>query len=221
MQLRLKKVPRAVSSGYIFQKGDTLIEVLLAFAILSLVVVGALSIMNRGTIAAEQSFETTLVRQQIDGQANTLRYLHDAYIAHYTPGATAATLGATTPAGQWATMSSKLSATHASSITDLTACPASSPAGSFVLDPSTAQFKGVGTGMVHSVTFSQVAYKSTGAFDTAQGLWIEGIRSVPSGDANQNNTRYIDFHIVACWDAPGGGPPSTIATIVRLYEPTN
>lgn len=201
------------------QKGDTLIEVLFAFAVLSLVVVGALSIMNRGTDTAEQSFETTLVRQQVDGQANVLRYLHDSYVARYTPGATAASLGVNTPAGQWATMSNALSATTASSITDLTACPATAPSGSFVLNPTNAKFVPVNTGMSKATTFAQIAYKADGTFDSAQGIWIEGIRAPASTDVNQQNTRYIDFHIIACWDSPGGGSPSTIGTIVRLYEP--
>ena len=35
------------------QSGDTLIEVLFAFAVLSLVIVGALSIMNQGAVSSQ------------------------------------------------------------------------------------------------------------------------------------------------------------------------
>lgn len=52
-----------------FQRGDTLIEVLFAFSILSLVIVGAMTIMNQGTLASQRSLETTLVREEIDSQA--------------------------------------------------------------------------------------------------------------------------------------------------------
>jgi len=70
-------------TGKIFQKGDTLIEVLFAVTVFSLVAVGALSIMNSSTAVAERALETTLVRNQIDAQAEVLRYIHDSYIATY------------------------------------------------------------------------------------------------------------------------------------------
>lgn len=198
------------------ETGDTLIEVLFAFAVLSMVIVGALTIMNQGTIASQRSLETTLVRQEIDGQATTLRFMHDAYVANFKPGVA---IAATSPAGQWKAMTDSIHATSASSISNLTSCPATAPSGSFILDPSTATFKTVDTAIVHSKTYAQIAYGTDGKFTQSEGIWIEGVRSGATGDANQDNTRYIDFHIVACWDAPGNGPPSTIATIVRLYEP--
>jgi len=65
------------------QKGDTLIEVLFAVTVFSLVAVGSLSIMNQGTATAQRSLEITLVRQEIDAQAEALRFIHDSYIAAY------------------------------------------------------------------------------------------------------------------------------------------
>ena len=58
-------------------RGDTIIEVLLAVTIFSLVAVGSMVLMNRGVAMAQQSLETTLVRQQIDAQAEMLRFVHD------------------------------------------------------------------------------------------------------------------------------------------------
>ena len=52
-----------------YQAGDTLIEVMLATAVFSAVAVGCLTVMNRGLSIAQQSLESTLVRQQIDAQA--------------------------------------------------------------------------------------------------------------------------------------------------------
>jgi hypothetical protein len=194
-----------------------LIEVLFAFSVLSLIIIGALSIMNQGSIASQRSLETTLVRQEIDGQATTLRFLHDAYVAVYRPDTT---YDPTTPAGKWQALSDDLSATTPTSLTGLTECPATPPSGSFILDPTTAAYSGLNTRMVRSQTFAQLTYTSTGVFRQAEGIWIEGI--LPSGnetDPNKQNVRYIDFHINACWDSPGQGPPMTIGTIVRLYEP--
>ena len=58
-------------------RGDTLVEVLLGVTIFSLVAVIALETMNRGMAIAQYSLETTLVRQQVDAQAEMLRYAHD------------------------------------------------------------------------------------------------------------------------------------------------
>lgn len=60
-----------------FNRGDTLVEVLLGVTIFSLVAVVALETMNRGMAIAQYSLETTLVRQQVDAQAEMLRYAHD------------------------------------------------------------------------------------------------------------------------------------------------
>jgi type II secretory pathway pseudopilin PulG len=197
------------------QRGDTLIEVLFAFSILSLVVVGAMSLMNQGTAASQRALETTLVRQQIDAQATTLRFLHDAYVAQYQPGAT---YDIDTPAGQWAEMTATMPITSASDLND---CPSPRPNGSFITDPVTATYIPQSQDVLQDAeTFAQLRYDQTsGVLASAEGLWIEGIRSQATGAANQDNTRFIDFHVYACWDSPGQGPPITLGTIVRLYEP--
>lgn len=201
------------------QSGDTLIEVLFAFSVLSLVVIGALTIMNQGAVASQRALETTLVRNEVDSQATALRFLHDAYVAQFKPNTT---YPVATPAGQWLAMSSKLTATAASSFGGAAACP-TPPSGSFILDPTNAQFiAGSPSVLVPSVTTAQVTYDATsGLLKQAQGIWVEGIRSPAEIDVNKKNTRYIDFHIYACWAAPGQGVPMTIGTIVRLYEPQN
>jgi len=197
------------------QRGDTLIEVLFAFSIMSLVVVGAMAVMNQGTAASQRALETTIVRQEIDAQATTLRFLHDAYVAAFQPGAT---YDVNTPAGQWVAMTASLTSTTASS---LTACPWPRPNSSFITDPVNAKFFPQSSQKLQQpTTFSQLTYDASNkVLNTADGIWIEGIRSQSNGDQNQNNTRYIDFHIYACWDSPGDGPKATLGTIVRLYEP--
>ncbi|RYF29698.1 MAG: hypothetical protein EOO17_00170 [Chloroflexi bacterium] len=65
------------------ERGDTIIEVLFAITIFSFVAVGGLSIMNQGVATAQRSLEIGLVRQQMDAQADALRYLNQAYVADY------------------------------------------------------------------------------------------------------------------------------------------
>jgi len=51
----------------------------------------------------------------------------------------------------------------------------------------------------------------------AQGIWIV---PVASGNlSSQGVPEFYDFHIRTCWYAPGKKAPSTIGTIIRLYNP--
>jgi prepilin-type N-terminal cleavage/methylation domain-containing protein len=201
------------------QRGDTLIEVLFAISVFSMVVVGALAIMNQGTAASQRSLEVTLVRQQIDAQAETLRFMHDSYVAVYQSGLTFNTSdGTTSPAEEWSRILGSVR-TSASAVND---CPATVPSGSFVIDPVNVRFNSVNGTTLPGDTFAHVEYLANGTtFSGTNGLWIEAVRSVTNnGDGgNQVNTGYIDFHILACWDSTGVPLPSTQGTIVRLYEP--
>ena len=71
--------------GHSFRKGDTLIEVMFAVGVFGLAAVGAISLMNRGLAAAQNTLEVTMARQEIDGQAEILRFLHTAYMSSKDP----------------------------------------------------------------------------------------------------------------------------------------
>ena len=58
-----------------FVRGDTVIEVMFSFTVLSMLVVGTYALMNRGMQVAQRSLEITLVRQQIDSQISMVRYI--------------------------------------------------------------------------------------------------------------------------------------------------
>ncbi len=203
------------------QQGDTLIEVLFAVTVFSFVVVGALTIMNQGTAASQRALEISLVRQQIDGQAEALRFMHNAYVAVYQPGITFNTTdGATSPAEEWYKMlNSGITAQSASAFSGTgTTCP-TPPAESFVIDTRNVVFvDGSGVSLRPSVTFAQLLYRTGDVFAESQGLWVEAIRS-PVNTGDQGNAGFIDFHIRGCWEAVGLTVPLTTGTIVRLYEP--
>lgn len=201
-----------------YSKGDTLVEVLFAITIFSLVAVGGLSIMNQGTATSQRALEITLVRQEIDAQAEALRFLNSSYIAAYR---TNDSYKSTTPAGQWDLMLDSILATANVSASDFggTSC-GGAPNGSFVINTRDATFVAPSEGRITGAqTFSQVVYDSSDQVVSAEGIWVEAVRSQDSVDIYQQNTGYIDFHIRACWDSPGQSIPVTIGTIVRLYEP--
>ncbi len=198
------------------ERGDTLIEVLFAFSVFSLVAVGALTLMNQGSLLSERALETSLVRQAVNGQAETLRFLHDSYVASYTPGQTFdPNASVKTPAWQWQAMVASIQQTGATTTTNLggdaTGCP--TPAtGSFIMDSQKGQFVAPAN-MIYqpASTYAQVAYNNG---PKPQGMWIEAIRVT-----KPSNPSYIDFHILACWPSPSGNIPVTLGTVVRLYEP--
>lgn len=192
-------------------RGDTLIEVLFATAAFSLVAVSGLSIMNQGTAASQRALEITLVRQQIDAQAEALRFLNASYIAAFKTGITSYP---GTPADEWHLI--KALAPDNANISPLDNCNPGLNTNRFILNTHTAKL--MAAKPIASTTFSQVVY-NVNNFVSAQGIWIEAISSTVSADPTQASTGYIDFNIRACWDSPGQAAPVTLGTIVRLYEP--
>lgn len=208
---------RQTTQGSGVSRGDTIIEVLIAITVFSLVVVTALSIMNQGTATSQRSLEISHVRQQIDAQADTLRFLHDSYVAAYYSGIAFDTTDPTTsPAEEYYKILQKVKTATSASELDTIKCNAPPTTRSFVLNTNAAR---VNTSAsiygTYPKTYAQVVY-SGGSISSSQGIWVEG---VPSPFIAGDNTGYTDFHIYGCWDSPGLLVPMHLATIVRLYEP--
>src|SRR5262245_19058364 len=66
------------------QRGDTLVEVLMAIVIISVVIVGAMTMMSRGLAAAQIALEHSQVRLVINSQIEMLRYARDSYVKDKT-----------------------------------------------------------------------------------------------------------------------------------------
>ena len=179
------------------QKGDTLIEVLFAVTVFSLVVVGALSIMNSSLATAQRSLEISLVRNQIDAQAEALRYIHDSYVATY-PNPVAGQ-----PSAEW----SKIAVNEATTATTFGTC--TPPANAFIVNTSNEKLEARSVITTNVQSYAQLRLTPS---VSSEGLWVEAIKS------NVNN-KYVDFHIRACWYSQGLNVPMTLGTIVRLYEP--
>ncbi len=214
-------------------KGDTLIEALFAITVFSLVAVGGLAIMNQGTATSQRALEITLVRNEVDAQAETLRFLNSSYIAAYQSGVSGCTddlsnINLGSPANQWQAMLCYIE-NHPSKDSSIvfsdTSCPQAqadynpSTDGWFILNTRKATFVEPVGQFKTAQTFSQVRYKSDDTVDTADGIWIVPVQAKTVFANNQNTAGYTDFYIRACWDSLGQSVPVTIGTIVRLYEP--
>lgn len=193
------------------QSGDTIIEVIFAIVIFAFVAISGLALMNKGIAVGERALEVTLVRQQINAQAQALRYVHAANLA--------------SPSQQlsdtWQSFLTTYKETSASPY-GLSSGNCRLPSGSsykpFILNARTARVWGApsiapATGTNYP-PYSQVIYNTDSSVKAAYGLWIE---SVPS--STPIVPRYVDFHIRACWPGSGSSVPMTIGTIVRLYVP--
>lgn len=194
----------------LFSRGDTIIEVLFAVTIFSALAVSSLSIMNRTVGTAQRSLEVSLVRQEMNSQAEALRFIHDSYIS----GSDA------TPARVWSDLTASANvitdtqlATLDSLVSDCT--PPTSRA--FVINPRTMSIvtNASPNYFQPAQVYSQLRYNSDNSIATngVEGIWVQQLVGETGG------TDYRDFHIRACWDAPGGNVPVTLSTIVRLYVP--
>ena len=63
------------------KRGDTLIEVMIAMAILAIVTIVTVSLMNQGLNISERSLELTTARNELNAQAEALRFIHSSYVS--------------------------------------------------------------------------------------------------------------------------------------------
>lgn len=187
-----------------FNRGDTLVEVLLGVTIFSLVAVIALETMNRGMAIVQYSLETTLVRQQVDAQAEMIRYAHDM------------------KNDTWKKLVDNNSVS-VSAVNDnegnlgVEKCPD---------DFSTKEFALAATPSLASkisILNNPGDYKAAETYarvdsDTKKTYGISVRLVKPSTATGSRDSNKYDAYIKACWMPVGSKMPATIGTIVRLYD---
>ncbi len=62
------------------KKGDTLVEVTLAVGIFSMIAIAVVAVMSSGTSGAQTALEATLTREEIDSQAEALRFIQNSAV---------------------------------------------------------------------------------------------------------------------------------------------
>lgn len=187
-----------------FNRGDTLVEVLLGVTIFSLVAVIALETMNRGMAIAQYSLETTLVRQQVDAQAEMLRYAHDM------------------KNDTW----KKLVDNNSVSVSAVNSNEGNLGAEKCPDDFSTKEFALAATPSLASkisILNNPGDYKAAETYarvdsDTKKTHGISVRLVKPSTATGSRDSNKYDAYIKACWMPVGSKMPATIGTIVRLYD---
>lgn len=185
-------------------RGDTLIEVLLAVTIFSMVSVVSVAAMNRSSATAERALEITLVKQQIDSQAEELRAAQQAAPSAPNP--------ATSP---WASIKAANDITTPTVIDDT--CP-NPPSGSFYMIPTGSAGGGFPERTNFTTRFVNMSSPTAPpyaqvAVDRSYGIWVEKDTTTTSGFRN-----VYTFTVRACWYSVGLNAPMQLDTTVRLYD---
>lgn len=194
------------------ERGDTIIEVMLAFAVFSFVVIGSVMLMNKGLAMAQRSLELTLVRQQIDAQLTMLGQLKQK-----DPAAWRA-LTVTAADSENGVLSGDLSA-----ITD---CPKPTDlSNAYFIAPTNTRMAVKAYAISPTNYKPAVTYANVDSFartalppstdPLSYGMWVSLVKS----EGFITNHAY-DVHVRGCWYSAGDsiGRPTVIATVTRMYD---
>lgn len=182
------------------EAGDTLVEVLIATAILGMAVVGALSAMSFGQGIALNAIERTTVQGLMNSQLSYVRYARDMKIqSKLAPlplwdDLVVRASGAAVPTAI-CNGSRPMFRSNMFYIKDFTT----------IAPPQVVNYPMAGGG----VPKSAATVPSPG-----DGMWIE---AVSGGTAP---TAYIDFYVKACWSPSSGTTMQESRTVMRLYVPS-
>lgn len=272
----------------LFRSGETIIEVALAIGIFGVVSVIALNLMNRGVSIAQASLEISMTRNEIDAQAEAIRYIHNSFLSErelptekqqYRKLWLKLTRDALDPnspglanfpdkigefnldncdtAYQDNSQNTSIFQTNAFVLNTRLVAPSDVDFGfiqgffnqpqqtknyddlipNIIISAKDQRSKFRPTTLYPRLIFSssnsstaqnsdaELLESRSGqyrAVNSAEGIWVLAVRDATkanSGSANPSPPEFFDFHIRSCWYSPNHHRPTTIGTIIRLYNP--
>jgi prepilin-type N-terminal cleavage/methylation domain-containing protein len=178
--------------AYRKERGDTLVEVLMAIVIISVVIVGAMTVMSRGLAVAQIALEHSQTRLVINSQLEMVRFARDAYVKDRT-SATAL---------QWQAI---VTGSNSTAVNYDGSCNVSGGKQGFYMTKNATQ-----------VTRNTYTPSTPAVLPSpGQGVWIEAVLS-PGG----TTPAFVDFVVRACWQASGSNGQQRTVTAQRLYDPS-
>lgn len=188
------------------EKGDTLVEVLVAITVLSIVMVGAFSLMNRGVAQMYDSMEKSEVRLLLNRQIESLTYARDQYLLSQLDSGT---LNSYDQAALAVWTQLKTAGYSTATIPALDLCTGT-PQNAFWIVPDASNRLSV----VSSNTSGALTSVTADGFPApGDGIWIQKIDSLASAQVP-----YKDFYIRACWRQNSSPKTQVLSTVVRLYD---
>ena len=219
------------------KKGDTLIEVTIAIGIFSMIAIGVASVMSSGSSGSQTALETTLAREEIDVQAEALRFIHSARISSRSDSDNPYDTiwnAITASAIDGGTMDASTAQFNPSSCQALYNRENDNSVfaqHAFILNPRALDSSQNGVFRASEASDASVFTPTTThprlVFDASgNNLRAEGIYVIAVKDAGTNIVGYdsaepafYDFYIRTCWYGSDNERPSTISTVIRLYSP--
>ena len=229
------------------KKGDTLIEVTLAVGIFSMIAVAVVAIMSNGTSETQTALETTLAREAIDTQAETLRFIRDSAAIQnqendedsmFIPLWNKIKGQALSADGQtdvYQFSPSRCADLYSNEdeeesiirqqkafFIDLeqlgVAANLKQPSNTEALVSSTQDDDG--DRFKETKTYPRIT-EGSGDPSRAEGIYVIGVKGSKSNDSTElslSGRDYYDFYIRTCWYGSNADLPSTISTVIRLLD---
>ena len=229
------------------KSGDTLIEVMFAVGIFSLIAIAVVATMNSGTSSIQSTLESTMARNEIDAQAEALRYIHSSYIAEREK------TGSGTYTAIWNNIISHANDAGVVSSDSVSSCETLYKGDiynkkAFILNTRALNdtSKAVIAANANNNLFKRAAIyprilfsndnsndnllqnnTPTDIISSVEGIYIIAVKdnentTIITNGSNQvtAGAAYYDFYIHTCWDKTNAETASNTATVIRLYDPT-
>ena len=229
------------------KRGDTLIEVTLAVGIFSMIAVAVVAIMSNGTSETQTALETTLAREEIDIQAEALRFIQASASAETTSTTDTSFRGLWNKIKDNSIDLSDLNPETKNNVLNFAPNDCAEPyqndwewlnnQHAFFIDPSelsgdnkTMAYVNTRNRFYPTETYPHIAEKSSSGLgkSQAEGIYVVGVKgtngsdssssSIGSSSAASASKDYYDFYIRTCWYGSNADRPSTISTVIRLLS---
>ncbi len=230
-------------------RGDTMVEVMFSITAYSIVALFTITTMRSGLAQSETVLETSHTRTEIAAQADALRFIHNGFVAEREYLKTeqvyqnlwreiaskAINSDISIPELSTTDCSSRYVTNENNNVALISE--------SFVINLRKLELVEYDTSkFIPATLYPRIIYQARGAVvpdesalsdgeegyldvqidaANAEVAFVEGLWVIARKSATTDNSQpeYYDFHIYSCWNAPGSDQPTTIGTIVRLYNP--
>lgn len=187
------------------ERGDTLVEVTVAMAVLGLMLAASLAIINRSLMGVSNAVERTSIRASLNTEVELLRYIFDDQVANKK------------------LVDDIVNETKSDQKVESRGCEISDK--SFTLYDTGNQAAPVARNKLNQD--DKVAEHVGGKPGISQqqgqhnGIWIEGYKR--PGGAGNSMPGYIDFYVRACWTPYAAQQPGSgrMEANVRVYYKDN
>lgn len=221
--------------------GDTLVEVTIAIGIFSLVAVAIVAVVSGSMSGSQAALENTVAREEIDAQAEALRFIQKNAMTDIGQS------GEGSEVWNEIVKNHTISTDHSSNPYkyDINQCSSlyngtlssqkafvintrmlSTGDASKIVQSYNSTFKTASTypRIIYSDDNSLIDQDSANTISAVEGIFIIAVKDdkdtkIVDGGTVKNKSAYYDFYIRTCWYAAGSNAPTTISTVVRLYNP--